>query len=39
VLADDVPQGRDKQVDWLYDWWERIDKWIEENRPVRASAS
>jgi 1-acyl-sn-glycerol-3-phosphate acyltransferase len=39
VLADDVPQGRDKQVDWLYDWWERIDKWIEENRPVRAPAS
>ena len=21
------------QVQWLYDWWERIDTWISENRP------
>jgi hypothetical protein len=20
-------------VQWLYDWWERIDTWISENRP------
>lgn len=39
VLAADVPQGRDKQVDWLYDWWERIDKWIAENRPARTPAA
>ncbi len=39
VLAADVPKGRDEQVDWLYDWWERIDTWIEENRPIRAPAA
>ena len=26
---------RDEVVRWLYDWWERIDAWIAENRPVR----
>ncbi len=34
VPAAEVPSGRDEQVHWLYDWWERIDAWIAENRPV-----
>jgi hypothetical protein len=25
-------------VQWLYDWWERIDSWITENRPGDAAA-
>ena len=25
---------REAQVRWLYEWWERIDTWIGENRPV-----
>ncbi|MGO8896457.1 MAG: hypothetical protein ACLQB1_43180, partial [Streptosporangiaceae bacterium] len=25
------------QVQWLYDWWERIDTWISENRPGSAT--
>jgi hypothetical protein len=29
-----VPEGRDAQVRWLYDWWALIDRWIAENRPV-----
>jgi 1-acyl-sn-glycerol-3-phosphate acyltransferase len=28
VPADEVPQDRDEQVEWLYDWWARIDDWI-----------
>jgi 1-acyl-sn-glycerol-3-phosphate acyltransferase len=36
VPAAQVPRGRpeQEQVRWLYDWWARIDAWIEENRPV-----
>ena len=34
VPADQVPEGREAQEDWLYDWWARIDHWIDENRPV-----
>jgi 1-acyl-sn-glycerol-3-phosphate acyltransferase len=37
VPADDVPRERDEVVRWLYDWWERIDAWIEENRTTRSS--
>ncbi len=38
VPAADVPRGRAEVVAWLYDWWERIDAWIEANRPVRPDA-
>jgi hypothetical protein len=35
VPRDSVPRSADHeaQVQWLYDWWERIDAWIAENRP------
>jgi 1-acyl-sn-glycerol-3-phosphate acyltransferase len=35
VPVDEVPRSADHeaQVQWLYDWWERIDDWISENRP------
>jgi 1-acyl-sn-glycerol-3-phosphate acyltransferase len=29
----EVPRGRDAQVDWLYDWWQQIDDWVQQNRP------
>jgi 1-acyl-sn-glycerol-3-phosphate acyltransferase len=37
VPAPEVPHERDEVVKWLYEWWERIDAWIAENRPVRPS--
>jgi 1-acyl-sn-glycerol-3-phosphate acyltransferase len=35
VPTDQVPRAADHeaQVQWLYDWWGRIDAWITENRP------
>jgi 1-acyl-sn-glycerol-3-phosphate acyltransferase len=30
VPRSEVPTDSDEQVSWLYDWWERIDKWIAE---------
>ena len=24
----------EKRIDWLYGWWERIDDWVEDNRPA-----
>lgn len=32
VASEDVPDGRDEEIDWLYDWWECIDAWVEANR-------
>jgi len=35
VAAPDVPRNADheERLLWLYDWWQRIDAWISENRP------
>jgi 1-acyl-sn-glycerol-3-phosphate acyltransferase len=34
VPADEVPTDRDRQIDWLFSWWERIDQWIHlQSRP------
>jgi len=32
IPAEDVPEGRDARVDWLYAQWEHADAWISENR-------
>jgi hypothetical protein len=29
VPARDVPASDDERVSWLYDWWTRIDEWID----------
>ncbi|NVI90262.1 1-acyl-sn-glycerol-3-phosphate acyltransferase [Actinomadura sp. BRA 177] len=32
IPAEDVPDGRDARIDWLYQQWERADAWISANR-------
>jgi hypothetical protein len=34
VPREEIPTGRDDQIEWLFDWWERIDDWVEEHRPT-----
>jgi 1-acyl-sn-glycerol-3-phosphate acyltransferase len=34
VGPEEVPVGEEARIVWLYDWWARIDAWIEENRPA-----
>lgn len=29
VAASEVPPGDDERIAWLYDWWKRIDEWID----------
>ncbi len=29
VPAADVPRTEDEQVEWLWDWWTRIDAWVD----------
>ena len=36
VRSAEVPDDPDQQVDWLYDWWERIDEWIDGPHPGAA---
>jgi 1-acyl-sn-glycerol-3-phosphate acyltransferase len=34
VPPEEVPSGEQERTEWLYDWWARIDAWIDENRPA-----
>ena len=36
VPRDEVPVGDDERVDWLYDWWKRLDEWVEQQGQERA---
>jgi len=33
VARDEIPAEREAQIDWLFGWWEQIDRWIEVHRP------
>jgi len=30
VRAEELPEGQDARIDWLFDWWQRIDAWVGE---------
>lgn len=32
VRHDQIPTDPEERVSWLYDWWERIDDWIDDRR-------
>jgi 1-acyl-sn-glycerol-3-phosphate acyltransferase len=32
VPAVEVPRDQDAQIEWLYDWWARIDDWVADTR-------
>lgn len=34
VSREEIPVGRAERIDWLFSWWERIDAWVDEHRPV-----
>jgi 1-acyl-sn-glycerol-3-phosphate acyltransferase len=34
VPRNEIPDGRDERIDWLFSRWEQIDRWIAEHRPV-----
>ncbi|WP_243058331.1 1-acyl-sn-glycerol-3-phosphate acyltransferase [Nocardioides sp. SR21] len=37
VPRSEIPEAREERIDWLFAWWEQIDAWIEQNRPVDLS--
>jgi hypothetical protein len=39
VAAEEVPEGREEQIDWLYAWWARMDEWIDAHRPLRGRSA
>jgi hypothetical protein len=35
VPAAEVPHEQESLIAWLYEWWQRIDDWVEEHAPAR----
>ncbi len=33
ALPEEIPVGREERETWLYDWWERVDDWIDDHQP------
>ncbi len=38
IPPEEIPSDRDEMISWLFDWWSRIDAWIEERRSAIAVA-
>jgi 1-acyl-sn-glycerol-3-phosphate acyltransferase len=38
VPASEVPADREARIDWLFDWWQKIDDWIAERRAAAVVA-
>jgi hypothetical protein len=34
IPREDIPDGRDARIEWLYECWARVDDWVDEHRPV-----
>jgi len=34
VPREEIPDGREARIDWLFSQWEQIDRWIDEHRPL-----
>jgi 1-acyl-sn-glycerol-3-phosphate acyltransferase len=34
IPREEIPVGREERIDWLFEWWHRVDAWVEEHRPV-----
>jgi hypothetical protein len=38
VPPSEVPKAEQELIDWLYEWWKRIDDWINEHVAADAAA-
>jgi 1-acyl-sn-glycerol-3-phosphate acyltransferase len=36
VARDEIPTDREEQAEWLFAWFERIDRWIDARSPIDA---
>jgi 1-acyl-sn-glycerol-3-phosphate acyltransferase len=34
IPREDIPADREDRIEWLFEWWSRVDDWIDEHRPV-----
>jgi 1-acyl-sn-glycerol-3-phosphate acyltransferase len=34
IPREEIPVGREARIEWLFEWWRRVDEWVDEHRPV-----
>ncbi len=34
IPREEIPVSREERIEWLFAWWQRIDEWVAEHRPV-----
>lgn len=34
IPREEIPEGREERIVWLFEWWARVDTWIDEHKPV-----
>ncbi len=34
IPREEIPTGREERIEWLFEWWSRVDVWVDEHRPV-----
>ena len=39
VPREEIPADREARIEWLFGWWEEIDRWVEQHRPVDLATS
>ena len=39
IPREEIPADREDRIEWLFEWWSRVDKWVDEHRPVDLPAS
>lgn len=34
IPREEIPDGREERIDWLFGRWQQVDAWVEEHRPT-----
>ena len=37
VRAEEIPAEHDARIDWLFEWWRRLDRWVGERRETSSA--
>ena len=33
IPREEIPEGREERIEWLFSWWREVDEWVDEHRP------
>ena len=33
IPREEIPEGREERIEWLFGWWREVDEWVDQHRP------